>query len=84
MKTEEKLQIRKYNRLCGYDYSQDGIYFITICTKDKECLLGEIEITVGAAPCRPNIKLSKIGKVIDREIERFAEPYGSVFVDKYA
>jgi len=26
----------------GYDYSQPGLYFITICTKDRECLFGEI------------------------------------------
>ncbi len=27
----------------GYDYSQAGAYFITICTKNRECLLGEIK-----------------------------------------
>ncbi len=26
----------------GYDYSADGAYFITICVRDRECLLGEI------------------------------------------
>jgi REP element-mobilizing transposase RayT len=30
-------------RLQGYDYSQSGGYFITICTKDRECLFGEIK-----------------------------------------
>ena len=25
-----------------YDYSHPGAYFITICTQNKECLLGEI------------------------------------------
>jgi putative transposase len=29
-------------RLPGYDYSQNGLYFVTICTKDKECFFGEI------------------------------------------
>jgi REP element-mobilizing transposase RayT len=29
-------------RLKGYDYSQAGLYFITICVKDRECLFGEI------------------------------------------
>jgi len=32
----------KSDRLKGYDYSQAGAYFVTICTKDRECLLGEI------------------------------------------
>lgn len=26
----------------GYDYSNPGIYFITICTMNRECLLGKI------------------------------------------
>ena len=29
-------------RLRGFDYSQDGAYFITICTRDRACLLGEV------------------------------------------
>jgi putative transposase len=27
----------------GYNYSQEGLYFITICIKDRECLFGKIE-----------------------------------------
>jgi len=34
---------RRSLRLKGYDYSQAGAYFITICTKNRECLLGEIK-----------------------------------------
>jgi len=30
-------------RLKGYDYSQEGLYFITICTQGRLCLFGEIE-----------------------------------------
>lgn len=33
---------RKSIRLRGYDYSQAGWYFITICTHDRSPLLGEI------------------------------------------
>lgn len=29
-------------RLKGYDYSQVGAYFITICVRNRECLFGEI------------------------------------------
>jgi REP element-mobilizing transposase RayT len=29
-------------RLRDYDYSLAGAYFVTICTKDRECLFGEI------------------------------------------
>jgi len=33
---------RRSIRLSGYDYSQNGAYFVTVCTKNRECLLGEI------------------------------------------
>jgi len=29
-------------RLKNYDYSKPGIYFVTICTKNREFLFGEI------------------------------------------
>ncbi|GIV89164.1 MAG: hypothetical protein KatS3mg055_1682 [Chloroflexus sp.] len=33
---------RRSIRLKGYDYFQPGAYFITICTKDRACLFGEV------------------------------------------
>jgi putative transposase len=30
-------------RLRGYNYSWQGAYFVTICTKDRACILGHIE-----------------------------------------
>ena len=34
---------RKNIRLQGYDYSSEGNYFITICTRNRECFFGNIE-----------------------------------------
>jgi REP element-mobilizing transposase RayT len=34
---------RKSNRLLKYDYSQNGYYFVTICTKNREEWFGKIE-----------------------------------------
>lgn len=34
---------RRSIRLKGYDYSQAGLYFITICTQNRECLFGDIK-----------------------------------------
>jgi putative transposase len=36
MKTDPQLSHRRSIRLKGYDYSQSGAYFITICAKDRE------------------------------------------------
>ncbi|WP_016949738.1 hypothetical protein [Anabaena sp. PCC 7108] len=33
---------RQSIRLKGYDYSQSGLYFITICCYQRECLFGNI------------------------------------------
>ena len=33
---------RKLIRVKGYDYSQLGLYFITICCQDRACLIGEM------------------------------------------
>jgi len=33
---------RKSIRLKGYDYSKAGLYFITICTHNRQCLFGDI------------------------------------------
>ena len=38
---------RKSNRLKGYDYSQNGVYFITVCTHNREMLLSEIIVGDG-------------------------------------
>ncbi len=42
MKYNPDIHHRKSIRLKNYDYSKEGLYFITICTQDKECLFGEI------------------------------------------
>jgi REP element-mobilizing transposase RayT len=34
---------RQSNRLQDYDYSQAGLYFITICVHEKECIFGTIK-----------------------------------------
>ena len=33
----------KTTRLKNYDYAQDGFYFVTICTKDRELIFGDVK-----------------------------------------
>ena len=42
MKYNPEIHHRRSIRLKGYDYAQAGLYFITICTKDRKCLFGKI------------------------------------------
>ena len=39
----ERYPQRKNPRLKNYDYSSEGVYFITICTHEKKCLFGQAE-----------------------------------------
>jgi putative transposase len=33
---------RRSIRLKGYNYAQAGTYFVTVCTKNHECLFGDV------------------------------------------
>jgi len=33
---------RRSIRLKDYDYSQAGAYFVTLCIRNKECILGKV------------------------------------------
>ena len=73
---------RKKNRLECYDYSQDGAYFITICTEDKQCILSRI-IPSQKEYESPTVQLTEAGRLIEREIGRLNETYTSLSVDNY-
>ena len=42
MRFDPNTHHRRSIRLKGYNYSQSGAYFFTLCTRDRECLFGEI------------------------------------------
>ncbi|MBR2976872.1 MAG: hypothetical protein IKC50_01180 [Oscillospiraceae bacterium] len=70
---------RKPTRLAGYDYSEDGAYFITICTHNRKRLFSEI---VGAIHESPENKLTPYGKLAKQIIERLPDRY-HVSIPKY-
>jgi putative transposase len=51
----DNIHRRRSIRLPGYDYSQPGAYFITICTQNREYLFGNIVVGAGPRACpEPN------------------------------
>lgn len=42
MKFDRRKHHRHSIRLAGYDYSQPGAYFVTVCIYSRECLFGAI------------------------------------------
>jgi REP element-mobilizing transposase RayT len=53
---------RKRNRMLGYDYSRDNLYFITICVKNMECCFGEIHSADSESKSK-KIYLNEIGEI---------------------
>lgn len=79
---KKNLPQRKHIRLKGYDYSQPGAYFITICTKDRKHLLSTIPVGRGALtpPC---ILLSEAGKTVEKYILNINSAYKGIIVERY-
>jgi hypothetical protein len=43
MKYNPEIHHRRSVRLKGYDYSQEGAYFVTICAQNRECIFKTVE-----------------------------------------
>ncbi|MFH1441333.1 MAG: transposase [Candidatus Omnitrophota bacterium] len=76
---------RKQIRLKNYDYSLNGYYFVTVCSRNRENIFGEYKNLVGAGlvSARNNIKLSIIGKIIDNQWNNIPKRYENVEFDQY-
>ena len=59
---------RRSIRLKGYDYTQSGMYFITICTHHRECLFGQIVGPANDTPFqKPTMMLNPYGEITRTE-----------------
>ena len=67
---------RKPNRLTEYDYSQNGAYFVTVCTQGRKKTLSQI---VGDGFPVPN----PIGLIAEEFIRQIPIKYPTVSVDQY-
>lgn len=59
MKYDADKHRRRSIRLKGYDYSQAGAYFVTICTRNRDCLFGEI--------VDGQMRLNQLGRAVAEE-----------------
>ena len=72
---------RKHPRLKTYDYSSQGIYFITFCTYQREWILSNIVGRGALTP--PLVELTDIGKIAAEVIERTSVVYPGISIDNY-
>lgn len=87
MRYNPNIHNRKSIRISNYDYSKEGMYFITICTQNRECILSEI---VGAGPVSAQknknnlaLKLTQLGIMINQTYLNLEEEYNTIKLHNY-
>lgn len=60
MTYDSQVHHRQSYRLKGYDYSLEGLYFVTVCVQDKRCLFGNIE--------EGEMMMNDVGKMVEAEL----------------
>jgi len=97
MTYDPNIHHRRSIRLKGYDYSQAGLYFITICTQNRICRFGEI-VGAGLAPARftpahneigqpqgfaPTMQLNEYGQIAYNEWAKLPERFSNFELDVF-
>ena len=90
--SNDNLPERKSLRLKGYDYSQNGTYFVTACVNNGKKLLGYVDTDclqrVGTGLCaRPQelIHLTELGKEVEKSLLFIQKKYnGKVTLETYS
>ncbi|MBE9119009.1 transposase [Lusitaniella coriacea LEGE 07157] len=75
MKYDPERHHRRSIRLKEYDYSQPGLYFVTLCTYRQQCWFGEIQ--------QAQIHLNQIGKIVAGEWLRSAQIRPTLQLDEW-
>jgi REP element-mobilizing transposase RayT len=65
MKYDPDIHRRRSTRLRGYDYTQPGAYFVTICAHQRDEIFGEV--------INGEMRLSALGKIVYEEWLRSAQ-----------
>ena len=77
----EELKKRKTTRLASADYNRNQAVFLTICTKERKCILSRV---VGTGVLDgPHIELTKFGQIADKYIHQLNDFYEDLSVESY-
>ena len=66
---------RRSIRLTGYDYTQPGAYFVTICTHDRACLFGEV--------INETMRLNDAGQLVDAIWKQLPRHFPHISLDAH-
>ena len=73
--TQKGARNRRSIRLKGYDYSQSGLYFITICIQNGTCLFGKINAG--------QLTLNDAGQMVETEWVKLPERFTNLQLHEY-
>ena len=77
----ESMENRIHPRLKNYDYSQPGAYFVTICSKNKAHVFGQV--SVGRPLAAATVRLSTWGEIVRQELIALENRFSCLKVDKF-
>jgi len=75
MKYSPDIHRRRSVRLKGYDYSQAGLYFITICTQNGSCLFGYIQ--------NEEMILNDAGKMVEYQWQELISRFDNIKLHEF-
>ena len=58
MSDNARIPVRRSPRLRDFDYAEPGTYFVTVCTANRACILGEV--------ADGRMVMSEIGKIVEK------------------
>lgn len=77
-------------RLKNWDYSSNGYYYITICTKNREHIFGKIAVETGLKPVSTKnpvstmiMILNEYGKIVEKCWYDLSEHYSNLKLDEF-
>ena len=90
---------RRSIRLKGYNYSSEGLYFITMCSLNRKNLFADLSVGAGLAPAQGDVsnlsnnkvsdtnplesKLTRIGQIIDTQWNKLPSYFINGTIDEY-
>ncbi|MCL1858314.1 MAG: hypothetical protein FWF92_03685 [Oscillospiraceae bacterium] len=78
----KELPARKSIRLKGYDYSNAGYYFLTMCVEDGHEMLGTVVVGDGVLDV-PFVELSEYGIIAEKRICAIDDHYEHISIQNY-
>jgi putative transposase len=66
---------RSLNQPNNFNYEAEGVYFITICAHERQCLFGEMHGS--------EVQLNKIGQISQKCWLKIAEHFQNVILDRF-